>query len=134
MARCEQGYLCEVCGLEVEDITDSDLYLRYVLGEVDPETLHQSPERHLRCNPSLSQFIGDPEFEPVEVVGPFSKVELDPEYVAEETARVSAAYRRLREIYRSSRNTPITEYLDPEIQARWARRSGGPSFMKETRG
>src|SRR5689334_22790824 len=49
MVRCEQGYLCEVCGADVEDITASDLYLRYVLGEVDPETLHQSPERHLRC-------------------------------------------------------------------------------------
>lgn len=125
MARCDQGYLCEVCGLEVEDITDSDLYLRYVLGEVDPETLHQSPERHLRCNPSLSQFIDDPDFEPVEVEGPFSKHDLDAEYVAEETGRVSTAYRKLQEIYRSSRNTPITEYLEPEIQARWLHRSAG---------
>ena len=43
MALCEQGYLCEVCGEEVETIDESDLYLRYVLGEVDPETLHVSP-------------------------------------------------------------------------------------------
>ena len=34
MARCDQGYLCEVCGAEVEEITESDLYLAYVLGEV----------------------------------------------------------------------------------------------------
>ena len=34
MARCDQGYLCEVCGRDVEAITESDLYLRYVLGEV----------------------------------------------------------------------------------------------------
>ena len=33
MARCDQGYLCEVCGGDVEAITDSDLYLRYVLGD-----------------------------------------------------------------------------------------------------
>ena len=42
MARCERGYLCEVCGGEVEELTESDLYLRYVLGEVDPELLHQA--------------------------------------------------------------------------------------------
>ena len=57
MARCEQGYLCEVCGQDVAEMTDSDLYLRYVLGEVDPETLHVQPERHLLCNPTLAQFI-----------------------------------------------------------------------------
>ena len=47
MAVCEQGYLCEVCGLDVAEITESDLYLRYVLGEVDPETLHVIPRRHI---------------------------------------------------------------------------------------
>ena len=40
MAKCEEGYLCDVCGGDVAEITDSDLYLRYVIGEVDPETLH----------------------------------------------------------------------------------------------
>ena len=39
MARCEQGYLCEVCGQDVGEIPGSDLYLRYVLGEVPPEEL-----------------------------------------------------------------------------------------------
>ena len=55
MARCEQGYLCEVCGRDVGEITESDLYLRYVLGEVPPEQLHLLPERHIRCNPALAQ-------------------------------------------------------------------------------
>src|SRR5437764_510005 len=32
MAACETGYLCEICGRDVEAITESDLYLRYVLG------------------------------------------------------------------------------------------------------
>ena len=57
MAKCEQGYLCEVCGADVEDLTGSDLYLRYVLGEVDPERLHRLPERHVRCNPALAQYM-----------------------------------------------------------------------------
>ena len=34
MARCDEGYRCEVCGKDVEAVTDSDLYLRYILGEV----------------------------------------------------------------------------------------------------
>ena len=40
MAKCDQGYLCEVCGHDVENMTDSDLYLRYVIGQLDPEMLH----------------------------------------------------------------------------------------------
>ena len=39
MAGCERGYLCTVCGQDVEEITDSVLYLRYVLGEVEWEEL-----------------------------------------------------------------------------------------------
>lgn len=84
MAACEQGYLCAVCGQDVEEITDSDLYLRYVLGEVNGDFLHRLPERHIRCNPVLGQFIVADGFEPIEVEGPFAKVHLDPEYVAAE--------------------------------------------------
>src|SRR5947199_3165384 len=98
MARCELGYLCEVCGAEVEDITESALYLRFVLGEVDPETLHVSPERHIRCNPTLAQFIVADGFEPVVVEGAFAKPCLDPAFVAEEEARVTRGYLRLQEI------------------------------------
>src|SRR5512147_349792 len=112
MARCEEGYLCEVCGGDVEDITQSDLYLRYVLGEVDPETLHVSPERHIRCNPTLAQFIVVEGFEPVAVEGLFGKAELDPEFVAVEEARVSRGYRRLLEL--PALGLPITEYPFPE--------------------
>ena len=70
MAKCERGYLCDVCGREVEEMTDSDLYLRYILGEVTPETLPTSPERHIRCNPILAQFISCDAFEAVEDDGP----------------------------------------------------------------
>jgi hypothetical protein len=118
MVRCEQGYLCEVCGAEVEDITESDLYLRYVLGEVDPETLHASPERHLRCNPTLAQFIVAERFEPVIVEGFFAKANLDPAFVADEEARVTCGYRRLLEIFQTE-GLPITEYPLPGMLDRW---------------
>ena len=117
MAQCEEGYLCEVCGKDVEDLTDSDLYLRYVLGEVDPETLHVRPERHIGCNPSLAQFIVADGFVPVVVAGPFGKAGLDPEFVAEEETRVTRGYLRLREIL--GLDVPITEYPLPEARIRW---------------
>ncbi len=117
MAICEKGYLCEVCGEEVEDLTDSDLYLRYVLGEVDPERLHLLPERHLRCNPVLAQFIVDPRFPPVVVTGAFGKSELDPEFVTREETRVTQAYLRLQELPRLG--LPIVEYPLSAAQARW---------------
>ena len=109
MARCDQGYLCRVCGGEVEGLLDSDLYLRYILGEVEANILHLSPERHIRCNPSLAQFIVDEAFTPVEIDGPFAKLRLDPGYVAEEEARVSAGYQRLRELS-NQRGGSILEY------------------------
>jgi hypothetical protein len=30
MAKCDQGYLCVICGEEVEHIENSGLYLRYI--------------------------------------------------------------------------------------------------------
>ena len=117
MAQCEEGYLCDVCGQEVESIVDSDLYLRYVIGEIDPEALHCSKERHLRCNPTLSQFIVTDGFEPVVVEGYFARSQLDPEFVAAEEARVTQGYRRLQEI--PSLGLTILEYPLPEVRARW---------------
>jgi hypothetical protein len=117
VARCEQGYLCEVCGQDVAEITESDLYLRYVLGEVDPETLHVRPERHILCNPTLAQFIVVEGFEPIVVAGAFAKSQLDAEFVAAEEARVTRGYSRLREVLQLG--LPITEYPLPEIRARW---------------
>jgi hypothetical protein len=117
MAVCERGYLCDVCGLEVEEIHESELYLRYVLGEVDPETLHMQPERHLKCNPTLTQFIVADDFPPVQATGPFAKAELDPAFVASEEARVTRGYLRLRALPRLE--VPLTEYPLPEVRARW---------------
>ena len=89
MARCEKGYMCDVCGEEVEVITDSDLYLRYILGEVTPEVLTHSQERHLRCNPAVAQFIVDPGFDPVGCEGVFDKKEMDAEFVRREEERAA---------------------------------------------
>ena len=108
MARCESGYLCEVCGYEVEEITDSDLYLAYVLGEVPGEQLLQRPERHITCNPERAQYIVDPAFPPVRCEGAFDKAGLDAGYVAEEEARVTRAWRRLQEV--RGLGLPIDEY------------------------
>lgn len=98
MARCDEGYRCEVCGSDVEVVTDSDLYLRYVLGEVLLDNLHLSPERHIRCNPALAQYIVDPAFSPAACPGLFDKADLDVEFVAAEEERVTRGWRRLRAI------------------------------------
>lgn len=124
MALCDRGYLCDVCGQEVETIVDSDLYLRYVIGEVDPETLHSTPERHLRCNPTLAQFIVADGFDPVVVDGYFGKAQLDPAFVAAEEAQVTRGYLRLEELPRLG--LAIPEYPLPEVQARWREAAQAP--------
>ena len=118
MAKCDEGYLCDVCGEEVENITDSDLYLRYVIGQVDPETLHTARERHLRCNPTLAQFVVDEKFEPVTVDDPFSKAQLDPEYVQEHEQLVTRGWQRLQEV--SKMDLAIQEYPLPEVRGKFA--------------
>jgi hypothetical protein len=117
VARCEEGYRCDVCGGDVEAITDSDLYLRYVLGEVSPLALPTSRERHIRCNPATAQFIVDPAFAPVVCEGPFAKAELDTEYVRQQEDHVTRAWRRLQEIPRLG--VPLTEYPLEEVREKW---------------
>lgn len=119
MARCEQGYLCDVCGQDVEAMTDSDLYLRYILGEVPPDRLQATPERHIRCNPTLAQFIVDSQFPPIHCVGHFAKEQLDPSHVREEEERVTRAWRRLQVVAAAA--VPIPEYPLPEVRRGWGR-------------
>jgi hypothetical protein len=121
MAVCDQGYLCDVCGKDVEVITESDLYLRYVLGEVHPLVLSTQRERHIRCNPATAQYIVDAAFEPVLCAGVFAKENLDPSFVREQEERVSRAWRRLQEI--PNLGITIPEYPLPEVLARWAEKS-----------
>lgn len=117
MAKCEEGYLCEACGGDVESLADSDLYLRYVIGLVDPEVLHTSRERHIRCNPTLAQFIVADDFEPVVVEGNFDKRLLDPEYVRQREKLVTRGWLRLREIA-GQHGLAIIDYPLPEVRAR----------------
>jgi hypothetical protein len=122
MARCDQGYLCDVCNLDVEQITESDLYLRFVLGEVSPLALPSMRERHIRCNPATAQYIIDADFPPVHCEGFFNKTMLDTAYVAEQESKVTRAWRRLQEI--PTLGIPITEYPLPEVLEAWREQAG----------
>ena len=123
MAKCDEGYLCEVCGQDVATLTDSDLYLRYVVGMLDPEVLHTTPERHIRCNPALAQYIVADDFEPVVVEGPFDKRTLGGEYVREQESLITRGWQRLQEL--ASREIPIVEYPLPEVIRQIKKRSPG---------
>jgi hypothetical protein len=115
MARCEQGYLCDICGDEVHDITESDLYLRFVTGAIDSTALLSARERHIRCNPVDAQFIVDPGFKPVVVEGPFAKANLDAEQVHRREELLTRGWRRLQELQKLG--IPVSEYPLPEVLA-----------------
>ncbi|MEM1224750.1 MAG: hypothetical protein AAGJ40_03585 [Planctomycetota bacterium] len=123
MAKCDQGYLCEVCGGDVSSIVDSDLYLRYVIGQIPAEVLHTTPERHLQCNPILSQYIDDKHFDRPTVRGDFARERLDADYVQRQVTLVTRGYERLRQIQDDDDLTDVTEYPLPEY--RWSPETGG---------
>ena len=106
-----------MCGQDVEAITESDLYLRYVLGEVPPLLLPTQRERHIRCSPALAQYIVATAFAPVCCAGVFGKEHLDTVFVAEEERRVTRGWRRLQEI--PTLGVAIPEYPLPEVLAAW---------------
>src|SRR5688572_31490098 len=120
MAKCEEGYLCSVCGGDVEHIYESDLYLRYVIGQVDPETLHTTRERHIRCNPTLAQFIVDPDFAAVSLDGDFDKRRLDPAYVRQQERLITRAWQRLKELAHKE-GVSLLDYPLPEVRDRMQR-------------
>lgn len=123
MAKCDEGYLCDVCGQDVAELTDSEMYLRYIVGMLDPEVLHTTPERHIRCNPALAQYIVADDFAPVVVEGPFDKRTLDPRYVGHRERLLTRGWRRLKQVAGSE--TPIIEYPLPEVLNEIKRRSAG---------
>jgi len=98
MARCDEGYLCEVCGSPVDEIHESDLYLSFVIGELPASALTIEPERHVRCNPVQAQFIVDERFEPMTVEGPFDKRQLDSQDVTRREDLVTRGWQRLQEV------------------------------------
>jgi hypothetical protein len=108
--------LCEICGEEVAEIVDSDLYLSYIVGLVDSQALLARPERHVRCNPVQAQFIVDERFSPLSVEGPFDKRRLDPAYVASQEALITRGWRRLQEV--ATLGIAISQYPLPEVRDR----------------
>lgn len=116
MAACDQGYFCDVCGEDVAAMTDSDLYLRFVIGEIAAKELPSHQERHIRCNPVQAQFIVHPKFEPVVVEGPFDKRELDAADVARREELVTRGWLRLREIV--GQGLTVADYPLPEVRAK----------------
>jgi len=110
MAKCDQGYLCDVCGEEVQDIRESDLYLRFVTGQIDSQKLLGSPERHLLCNPVVAQFIVAEEFSAASVDGPFAKQQMDAAYVQQQEQLLTRGWQRLQELYEISDTLPVSEY------------------------
>lgn len=122
MAKCEEGYLCEVCGGDVAELWESDLYLRYVIGMLDPETLHTTKERHIRCNPILAQFIVHPDFEPVVAAGDFDKRQLDPAFVEERERLVTRGFERLKELA-EMRDVSLLDYPLPEVRERMPKKA-----------
>lgn len=115
MARCDAGYFCHVCGLYVDDVTVSELYLRYVLRRVTLRDLYTAPDAHVWCNPGLAQFITDPEyvvdpmFEPLREVHPdLAKAKLPDDERASLERLVTKAWRRLQGI--PELGIPIQQY------------------------
>lgn len=117
MAACDTGYICDVCGHDVEAIVESDLYLRYIMGEVSPLELPRQRERHIRCNPAVAQYIVDSAFEAVVCEGMFAKANLDAAYVRAQEELATRAWRRLQEI--PSLGLAIPEYPLPEVLDKW---------------
>ena len=118
MARCEQGYLCDVCGQEVESIRESDLYLRFVIGELPSRHLLAAPERHLRCNPVNAQFIDAPDFPPVVVEG---VIEQDPP-----VDREKADFLAFEERLHAAQSAEEGEAIVREITRRWPDKAAEP--------
>lgn len=109
MANCDEGYNCDRCGAYVENVEESELYLRYVLGAVPHSELPREPERHIRCAPEFAQFIVDPDFEPVLCDDPALDKRNLPAEVREAQERLfTRAWRRLREVRKLG--IPVEEY------------------------
>ena len=123
MAKCDEGYLCEVCGKDVAALTDSDLYLRYIVGMLDPEVLHTTPERHVRCNPTLAQYVVADDFEPIEVEGPFDKRTLDADFTRQQEQLLTRGWQRLKQV--AGQELKIIDYPLPEVIETIKHRSPG---------
>ena len=117
MVACDQGYLCEVCGEEVTNIAESELYLRFVTGQISSQELLGSPERHLGCTPVTAQFIVTPDFPVVEAQGPFNKHDLDSEFVRAQEDLLTRGWLRLQELSQLDAAIPLVDYPLQEFRS-----------------
>ena len=117
MVACDQGYLCEVCGEEVKNIAESELYLRFVTGQISSQELLGSPERHLQCTPVTAQFIVTPEFTPIDAPGPFNKHDLDDEFVRQQESLLTRGWLRLQELSQLEEAIPLADYPLEEFRS-----------------
>ena len=115
MAKCEEGYLCDVCGGDVEELTDSDLYLHYVIGQLDPETLHTTRERHIRCNPVHRAVHRRRRFSAGHRRGRIRQATARCAVTCASETLVTRGYRRLKEL--TGLDLPIIDYPLPEVRA-----------------
>ena len=81
---------------------------------IDPELLHATPDKHIRCNPALAQFIVAEDFDPVVVEDEFSKSNLDKVYVQKREKLVTRGWVRLGEL-KQMQDASILEFPLPEV-------------------
>lgn len=113
--KCDHGYVCTVCGRQVETLADSWLYVRFACGEVGAADLPASKDRHLRCAPELAQYVVDPAFAPLVDDRPETdKRRRDPEEVRARERLLTRAWRRLAGA--EGKGWPIEEYVLPEVR------------------
>ncbi len=118
MKACEAGYFCRVCGEYVEDITESELYLRFVMGELAPELLRSGEEAHISCSTALAQYIADPAFPQVMEFQPdLDRRRKDPARVAARQDLVTRAWRRLQTLPGSG--LKLAEYPLDDVRPNW---------------
>ena len=116
MAGCDSGYFCIACESYVVSVLESELYLRYVMGEIPSDSLVALPDRHIRCNPEIAQYIVHDDFPSLDEERPdFDKRVLDPGAVASREDLVTRAWVRLQEIPTSGLDVP--DYPLPGVEA-----------------
>ena len=86
------------------------------------ELLHAEPERHIRCNPTLAQFIVAEDFAAIHVEGDFDKSQLDQAHVRKRESLITRGWNRLKEI-RSLGEVSILEFPLPEAIEKFKNRA-----------
>jgi hypothetical protein len=115
MAGCDSGYFCIECEVYVQSVLDSELYLRYIMGEIPSDALVALPDRHIRCNPEIAQYIVNEKFPPlVEEREGLDKRTLDAAEVASREDLVTRAWVRLQEIPTAGVDVP--DYPLPGVE------------------